>query len=253
MAEWFDACIDAHLKIGFQALGLKMAAHDPSDVGGDAKAMAIRHGSIITGLWLMPSGDVNEGGDWAANLALGNEVETFTWDCDGMGVALNRQFAQEFHNKKIAVAMFKGSESPDNPDSIYNPTSLTSISHQKTWKEVCKNKRAQYYLKLRERIYNTYRMVKYGDHSDVEDLISFDSSLECIKQLRSELCRMPIKPNNNGLFELYTKPDMRSKFGLASPNLADACMMLMRNVAPSQQSAAYRMPKPLPTMGRGRR
>jgi phage terminase large subunit len=250
MAEWFDACIDAHLKIGFKPLGLRMAAHDPSDLGGDAKGMATRHGSVVTGLWLMPSGDVNEGGDWAANLALGNGVDTFTWDCDGMGVALNRQFATAFHGKQIAVSMFKGSEIPDTPEALFNPSSLTSISNQKTWKEVCRNKRAQYYLKLRERIYNTYRMVKYGDHSDVENLISFDSSLEYLKQLRSELCRMPIKPNNNGLFELYTKPDMRSKFGLASPNLADSVMMLMRTTSIVQPGTAYKLPKPLKTMGR---
>lgn len=250
MSEWFDACIDAHKRKDFKALGLKMAAHDPSDQGGDSKAYGARHGSVLTHLHEKPDGDVNEGGDWAATLAKAHEVDTFTWDCDGMGVALNRQFATAFHNTKISLAMFKGSETPDLPDAIYNPTSLSAIQNQKTWKEVCRNKRAQYYLQLRDRIYKTYRYVVFNEHCDVEELISFDSNIECLDKLRSELCRMPIKPSTNGFFELYTKEVMRSKFGLASPNLADVVMMLMRYVAPAQPQTAYRMPKPLPTMGR---
>jgi len=105
-------------------------------------------------------------------------------------------------------------------------------------------------LQLRDRIYKTYRYVVFNEHCDVEELISFDSNIECLDKLRSELCRMPIKPSTNGFFELYTKEVMRSKFGLASPNLADVVMMLMRYVAPAQPQTAYRMPKPLPTMGR---
>lgn len=250
MSEWFDACIDAHIKKNFEPLGAKKAAHDPSDTGGDAKGYAQMHGSVVTHVMEMEAGDVNEGGDWAANLALGNNADTFTWDCDGMGVALNRQFSKAFHNKKIAVSMFKGSEAPDLPDAAYDYSSLSSIQNQKTWKEVCRNKRAQNYLRLRERIYKTYRYVVFGEHCDIEELISFDSNIECIGKLRSELCRMPVKPtSSNGFFELYTKPEMKSKFGLASPNLADSVMMLMKPVTVINNTA-YRMPAPLPTMGR---
>jgi phage terminase large subunit len=249
MREWFDACVDAHLRKGFQALGAKIASHDPSDRGGDSKGFAERHGSVVTFVAEMPTGDVNEGGDWASTLAISRGVDTFTWDCDGMGIALNRQFEKAFHNKSIALSQFKGSESPDLPDAIYNPSSLTSIQNQKTWREVCVNKRAQYYLQLRDRIYNTYRFIMFGDHADIEDLISFSSEIECLDKLRSELCRMPVKPNTNGRFALYTKDEMKSRFGFASPNLADSVMMLMRFV-PTYTQDTFRMPRPLPTMGR---
>jgi len=252
MREWFDACVDAHIRKDFKALGMKLAAHDPSDQGGDAKGYAERHGSVVTFVAEMPSGDVNEGGDWAAELAKAHKVDAFTWDCDGMGVALNRQFGQAFHDKKIALAQFKGSETPDQPESFYNPTSLSAIQNQKTWREVCINQRAQHYLKLRDRIYNTYRFVVFGDHSNVEDLISFESNIECLDKLKSELCRMPIKPNSNGKFSLYTKDEMRGKFGLPSPNLADSVMMLMKNIAAVQTHTPIRMPKPIRPMGRGR-
>lgn len=248
MAEWFDACIDAHKQIGFEPMGIKAASHDPSDTGPDAKGFAMRHGSVVIDVQEKIDGDINEGGDWATGLALNHGANAYTFDCDGMGVGLNRQTAQAFNGKPVSISMFKGSESPDFPESIYEPVTESPIFNQKTWKEVCKNKRAQYYLKLRDRIYNTYRKVVFNEHSDIEDMISFDSNIKNLSKLRAELCRMPVKPNANGLFELYTKPEMKSKFKLASPNLADSVMMLMRHTTKLNQPV--KMPAPLKTMGR---
>ena len=39
---------------------------------------------------------------------------------------------------------------------------------------------------------------------------------------------MPLKPNSAGLFELYTKKEMREKFKVRSPNCADVAMMSER-------------------------
>lgn len=248
MAEWFDACIDAHVKLGFRPQGIKIAAHDPSDTGPDSKGFAVRHGSVILSVNEKTDGDINEGGDWATGLALTHGVDAFTWDCDGMGVGLNRQVAKAFDGKRINASMFKGSEKPDFPDAIYNPTADAPILNQKTWAETCKNKRAQYYLMLRDRVYRTYRAVVHNEYHDPDQMISFDSSIKNLSKLRAELCRIPVKPNANGLFELYTKPEMKSKFSLSSPNLGDSVMMLMRHA--QQVQAAPRMPQPLKPIGR---
>jgi len=247
-AEWFDACIDAHKKLGFAPLGAKFAAHDPSDTGGDTKGYALRHGSVVLDVQEKLSGNVNEGGDWACGLATNHIADHFTWDCDGMGVALNRDVAKAFSGKHTQITMFKGSEKPDNPDSLYNPTTDAPLINQKTWKEVVKNKRAQYYLKLRDRVYKTYLAVEKGQYQNPDELISFDSNIKLLGKLRAELCRMPIKPNGNGLFELYTKPEMKSKFKVASPNLGDSVMMLMRHI--NVVNSAPVMPRPIKTIGR---
>ena len=149
--------------------------------------------------------------------------------------------------------MFKGSESPDNPDALYNPPTVNTdsmpVKQQKTWQEVVKNKRAQYYLKLRDRCYNTYRAVIFGEYYDPDEMISFSSDIIALSLLRSELCRMPIKPNNNGKFELYTKIEMKSaKFKLPSPNVGDCVMMLMRVQAVSINKPA-KMPRALKRIG----
>jgi len=242
LGKWFDACIDAHKKAGFEPMGAKIAAHDPSDTGADSKGYAERHGSVITCVEEKTDGDINQGCDWATDLAISHGVDAFTWDCDGMGVGLNRQVGQAFNQKKVSISMFKGSESPDNPEATYQPTRDSVVFNQQKIKDVCRNKRAQYYLELRDRIYKTYRKVVFDEHADIEDMISFDSNISNLPKLRAELCRLPVKDNRNGLFELYTKPEMKSKFQLSSPNLADSLMMLMRPVKPIQ--TAVRIPQP---------
>jgi phage terminase large subunit len=248
MAEWFDACVDAHKKLGFQPMGAKIAAHDPSDKGPDSKGFAMRHGSVVTMIEEKTTGDVNEGCDWGTGLAIKAGANSFTWDCDGLGVSLARQIDSSFAGLGATVSMFKGSESPDNPDTIYEPCANSGIRNQSMVKDVVVNKRAQYYLALRDRIYRTYLAVEKGQYHNPDDLISFDSSCTGISQLRSELCRMPVKDNGSGRFELYTKAVMKSKFKLASPNLADSVMMTMRFTKPNQ--TYIKRPPPIKPMGR---
>ncbi len=44
--DWFDACVDAHKKLGFEARGAKIVTHDPADIGKDDKSYAMRHGVV---------------------------------------------------------------------------------------------------------------------------------------------------------------------------------------------------------------
>jgi len=246
-AEWFDACIDAHKKLGFKPIGARFASHDPSDTGPDDKGFALRHGSVIEIVDTSSVGTINQGGDWATGKAIQLRADRYTWDCDGMGVGLARQTDKAFEGKSIDVSMFKGSEAPDNPDAIYNPVAISGIKGQKTNKEVFKNKRAQYYVSLRDRVYNTYRAVIHGEYHDPEELISFSSEIEILSQLRAELCRIPLKPNANGLIQLYTKDEMRRLFNIPSPNAGDSVMMLMRNHVTI--SAKPYIPRPVQVMG----
>jgi len=152
-ADWFDACIDAHIKLGFKPEGAKIASHDPSDVGPDSKGYAMRHGVVFLDVQEMEDGNGNEGGHWACGLANQQQTDYFTWDCDGMGALLNEQVSNDFKGKQTRIAQFKGSETPDNPDAIYNPAIKSAIINQTMIRDVFKNKRAQYYIELRDRCY----------------------------------------------------------------------------------------------------
>jgi len=252
MHTWFDACIDAHVKLGFSPKGAKFASHDPSDIGPDDKAFALRHGSVFTIIERSDQGDVNEGCDWALSLAMQNNADSFIWDCDGLGVGLNRQVSKAFEGKHTVVSQFKGSESPDNPENVCDFAEHAAVHNQKKIKDAIKNKRAQRYLDLRNRIYRTWEAVEKGIYHDPDKLISFSSDIRCMNKLRSELTRMPIKPNSNGLFELYTKQDMKSKFKFPSPNLADVVMMnLDTPVLNNAVNQTFWMPQPIRSMGTG--
>ncbi len=248
LSEWFDACIDAHKKLGFSPEGVRLSAHDPSDIGPDNKGFAFRHGSVVLDVREKADGNINDGCDWATGLAINHVSDGFNWDCDGMGVGLNAQVTTAFKGKHTALTQFKGSEGVDFPDSIFSPADGSPVREQKKNKDAIRNKRAQYYYELRQRIYKTYLAVERGKYINPDKLISFSSEISSLTNLRSELCRMPIKPNGNGKFELYTKQEMKTKFKFNSPNLGDSVMMLMKTPV-LHNFEDFVMPQPIKPMG----
>ena len=231
--EWFDAAIDSHIKIGFKPTGFKVVSHDPSDLGGDSKGLVLRHGSVILDVQEKSDGDVNEGCDWATGFAIEKNADLFVWDGDGLGVSLRREVANALDGKKIEAKMFKGSESPWKPDSIYEPIEMLDIQGQRrTNKDTFLNKRAQYYWWLRERFFKTYLAVEKKQYINPDELISISSGIECLSQFRSEVCRIPRKSNGNGKIQIMAKDEMKNKLKILSPNLADSVMMAMEIPVP---------------------
>ena len=232
--EWFDAAIDAHkldkLKEVFKPQGAKVAAHDPSDSGNDAKGFCLRHGSVIKLIAERTGGEIDEGCDWATGLAIKNNADWFIWDGDGMGTGLKRQVSIALDGTRTKYQMFKGSLSgkgQDNAESIYQKEYGTKQSNPKTYAETFKNNRAQYYVDLANRFYNTYRCVEKGEYVDPDEMISLDSDgIENMDALRSEVCRIPRKQNPNGLEQIMNKQEMK-KLGIDSPNMSDSLMMAL--------------------------
>jgi phage terminase large subunit len=238
----------ALITLSHRTKGIRFSSHDPSDEGPDLKGFAFRHGSVVLDVREKINGNINEGCDWATGLAIQYNSDAFTWDCDGMGVGLNQQVTEAFDGHHTVIAQYKGSEGVDFPEAIFEPAGGAPVQGQKTNKQALKNKRAQYYWELRSKVYRTHKAI-HGEYSDPDKLISFDSQIKCLTQLRSELCRMPIKPNRNGLFELYTKQEMKTKFKFQSPNLADSVKMLGRVPHLPTKNIVCR-PTPIRVMGR---
>lgn len=231
--EWFDACIDAHklerLQKVFEPQGAVIASHDPFDDGNDAGGFAVRHGSIIKSVQSKDKGEIDVTCDWAIAQAKIFKADWFVWDGDGMGAGLKRQVALAFDGTKCQYKMFKGSLSgkgQDNADKIYQPE-YGEKKGSKTYAETFKNNRAQGYISLADRCYNTYKCVVKGEYIDPDLMISFDSDgVEDLKGLRSQLCRIPRIDNNNGLEQIMNKKEMKSN-GIDSPNEGDSVMMVL--------------------------
>jgi len=227
-AEHFDAAVDAHKKLGFRGEGAKIASYDPSDLGPDDKGYCLRHGSVVLDVCGSSLGDVNEGTDWALDRAINSGADWFTWDGDGMGIALKAQVDKALEGKHIEYQIFRGSETAENPESHYVPNGPIDSKRSKSNKDTFANRRAQYYIWLRDRFAATYRAVEKGEYINPDELISLSSDIADIEQLRAELCRIPLKPNGNGKIQIMSKIEMAKKpYELPSPNLADALMMSM--------------------------
>ena len=233
-AEWIDACIDAHkldrLKDAFKPHGAVVVAHDPFDDGNDAGGYAVRHGSIIKAVRSKSKGEIDEVCDWATGNAINDGANWFVWDGDGMGTGLKRQISTAFDGIGIKYHMFRGSLSgsgQDNAGRIYSPDTGDSDTIPKKYEETFKNNRAQYYIELSNRCYNTYRCVVRGEYVDPDNMISFDSDgIESMADLKSQLCRIPKKPHAGGFIQIMSKQDMK-RLGIESPNEADSVMMCL--------------------------
>lgn len=231
--EWFDAAIDAHklgrLKEVFKPNGAIIAAHDPFDDGEDAGGFAARHGSIVKTVQEKKTGEIDQVFDWAAAQAKIYKADWFLWDGDGMGAGLKRQASLAFDGTKCQYKMFKGSLSGRGQDNADKPY-MGEYGNKKesaTYADTFKNNRAQGYICLAARFYNTYRSVVRGEYVNPDEMISLDSDgIADMKALRSELCRIPRIDNNNGLEQIMSKKDMKS-IGIDSQNMGDSVMMLM--------------------------
>ena len=107
--------------------------------------------------------DINEGADWATSLAIEDGADHYLWDGDGVGAGLRRQTTEAFSGKKITATMFKGSESPFDEDAPYQAGAwadeVVQGDNVRTIGDVFRNKRAQFYYALADRLYLTYRAV----------------------------------------------------------------------------------------------
>jgi len=238
--DWFDACIDAHKKLGIEARGAIVATHDPADTGEDEKGFAIRQGIVFNYLEEIKAINANRAFDDACELAIKKNADVFGWDCDGLGAVLRDQATANFDNKKIETFMYKGSESVHMPDAIFKADERYLIKDQKTNRDVFYNKRAQNSISVAERCRRTWEAVVHGKYYDPDTLISFSSDVPTtlLRKLRSEMCKMPLKLGGSTI-RLYTKQDMRKgillpsgeKRKLPSPNLFDCVVMSFDDAA----------------------
>jgi phage terminase large subunit len=234
--EWFDAALDAHIKLGFEPRGFKVTAHDPSD-GGDNKGICARHGSVFTRIGEIETADVNDGFDEAGNEAIANHSDYFVWDGGGMGVSLRRQGATLFRGKQIQYEMFNGGAAVEDPTEIYQQAGdANEKTRPKTNKETFVNLRAQKAWQLRDRFYKTWLAVERDKYFDPDELVSIDTQGCNVDDVRAEVCRMPRKMRSDGMIQLVSKVDLKNKpYEMPSPGMFDSMMMAEIKVDMFQQ------------------
>ena len=224
--SWFDAAIDAHIKLGINPTGAVVATHDPADEGGDSKGYACRKGILYTDVDEIIAKNGNEACDEATSRAIAANADLFVWDGDGMGALLRRQIGESFKGVKCDLRMYRGSNEVEDKKARYDGLdSLGSKDKPKTNGDTFFNKRSQYYMKLAQRFYNTWLAVEKKQYIDPDTIISISSDIKLIDKLRSEVCRIPRKPNGAGKIQLMSKKEMKDKHDIESPGMADCLAM----------------------------
>jgi len=221
--EWVDAAIDAHIKLRFQPQGVKSMGFDPADSGADAKAVMLRHGSVITKGLKWSDGELPEAIDRAFELAYDWRTEFIVYDSDGIGRGVKVGLEPRIVGKNIEVYPYGGNDSVDNREEIY--------AGDKSNRNTFRNKRAQYYWLLKDRFEATYNAIEKGIYTDPDKMISLSSDLEDLDVLKSELVKIERKKGQNSYIQIESKEDMRKR-GVRSPNMADALVMCFANPEP---------------------
>lgn len=239
-AVWVSACVDAHIKLGFEPTGLKRAALDVADEGKDKNALARAKGVLLRSVrsWSGKGDDIF--GTVAEVFRECDEegVKTFKYDADGLGAGVRgdaRVLNEKREGREIDAVAFRGSGEVRNGEQkiprARPATYEDNDSDERTNKDFFQNAKAQGWWELRVRAQRTFRAVNGQDKDyDPDDLLCIDSSMQELGALLGELSRPTYTINGTGKILVDKSPD-----GAPSPNLADAVMILF---APEEQKAA---------------
>lgn len=227
---WVKAAIDAHIKLGIDPHGSKIAALDVADGGGDKSAVIMRDGILAYDLdtWA-EADDTGISARRAYDMCIKNSTHNLQYDSVGVGSGVK---AEANRMKREGKDKFKfvpwgGGESVQHPDRRIVEGDKESPKH----KQVYANLKSQAWGEVKRRFEKTYRAITYGEKYEPEELISICSKIPLREQLVNELSQPTATPNGKGLVVVDKKPN-----GAKSPNLADAFVMAFWPVEKKERS-----------------
>ncbi|MFP1767269.1 PBSX family phage terminase large subunit [Lonsdalea quercina] len=221
--SWIAAAVDAHKVIGFSSSGRKRVGFDVADEGEDSNATTLAHGSVVIDCQQWNKGDVITSADRVKNYAEEVSASEIVYDSIGVGAGVKAHLKRVC---RIPATGFNAGDSVFKPDAKY--------ADGKTNKDMFSNIKAQAWWGVRDRFFNTWRVVKHieqnpGDKEFVkqftdDQLISLSSGIKQLEYLKAELSRPWVDYDNNGRVKVESKKDMKKR-GIPSPNMADSLIM----------------------------
>lgn len=221
--SWIAAAVDAHKVIGFRPSGRKRVGFDVADEGEDSNATTLAHGSLVIDCQQWNKGDVITSADRVKNYAEEVSASEIVYDSIGVGAGVKAHLKRVC---RIPATGFNAGDSVFKPDAKY--------ADGKTNKDMFSNIKAQAWWGVRDRFFNTWRVVKHieqnpGDKEFVkqftdDQLISLSSGIKQLEYLKAELSRPWVDYDNNGRVKVESKKDMKKR-GIPSPNMADSLIM----------------------------
>lgn len=221
-STWVQLAVDAHIKLGIEPTGDRIAGLDVADEGKDKNSLASRHGVVMTYLetWSGKGDDIFGTTQKAMDLSIDQSIDTLFYDADGLGAGCrgDARVINEIRREKglteVDVEAFRGSGEVHEPDE--------QMVEGRFNKDYFANLKAQSWWSLRLRFQETFRALE-GREYDPDMIISLSSKHINAKELElltTELSQPTYKKNGVGKILVNKQPD-----GTASPNRADSVMI----------------------------
>ena len=243
-SEYVRAAIDAHLKIPFEAEGIKKMGFDPHDSGADKHAVVIVHGGIIQFIREWSEGKADAATHLAVEYGFDHDIEQLVFDNIGIGVSVEttiKTIREKTKEKKAGDPYLKwllalksvgwnaGSRNFPRKNELYKKV--------KRQRDMFLNAKAQAWWILRDKFEATYNAVNGEKPDDSSELISIPSDMEFCTELVTELSLPKRVYASNHLMKVESKDDLKRR-GIPSHNLADALIMCY---APVRMLSTVRM------------
>ncbi len=248
-AAYVRAAIDAHLKIPFEAEGVKRMGFDPYDGGKDKHAAVIVHGGIIQFIKEWTAGDAHDATYKAVEYGFDHGIEELIFDNIGIGASVK---STTITIRQHALEEAKRKGLPDSPYITWLktvkvvgfnagvndfPLKKQMYTKGKRHGDMFLNAKAQAWWLLRDRFYATYKAVNGSIPEDTSALISIPSKMQFANDLITELSLPKSFKTTSGLIKVESKDELKRR-GIPSHNLADALVMCY---APVQQRSTVRV------------
>lgn len=227
--QWIEASVDAHIKLPWFAEALEFhknewyAGLDVADEGNDRNALTLRQWVI----WR----DVQEWGERDPGISARKAVLACRehkghiccqYDCIGVGSGVKTEYNRLTTDEGVISAHeipfipWNAGAGVLRPFERIIPDDNESLQN----KDFFDNLKAQAWWSVRTRFYKTFKAVTEGIKYNPDELISIDSRITLLEQLKKELIQPTVGHSSRLKLLIEKKPD-----GMRSPNLADSGVM----------------------------
>lgn len=227
--QWVESAVDAHIKLPWFGEALKdhekewYAGLDVADEGNDRNALTLRQWVI----WR----DVQEWGERDPGISARKAVLacrehkgyiSCQYDCIGVGSGVKTEYNRLTTDEGVVNAHeipfipWNAGAGVLNPYDRIIPDDNESLQN----KDFFDNLKAQAWWSIRTRFYKTFKAVTEDVKYNPNELISIDSRITLLEQLKKELIQPTVGHSSRLKLLIEKKPD-----GMRSPNLADSGVM----------------------------
>ena len=219
--KWLNACVDAHLKLGFEPTGQRRIGFDIADDGGDRCCNVLAHGSVALEMdyWKANEDELMKSTKHTYSNAVQWQAHV-TYDATGVGAMAGSKFKEinddPSSNTRVTYDKFQAGGAVVHPDRKY----ADKIKN----KDMFSNLKAQAWWLVADRLRNTWNAINNGMVFKPEEMISISSKIKDLEKLITELSTPKKDYDATGKVKVESKKDLDER-EIPSPDLADAFVM----------------------------